>query len=323
MKTIIKKIQPDFVLRLLRLFKSYTIRKTRQIVERLGFNISRTSDYYSPLTTESKIKKNVSRWNKASSMAGIAYDVENYKALLKELVSKYWVEFNALPNYEENKSIGFGPGYTELDALVLYMMIRNIKPKRYFEVGSGLSTYYCSLAAKENAKNGESLKIKCIEPYPFERLYSIQNIEVIQDEVQNAERNLFLELETNDILFIDSSHVVKIDGDVPFLYLEILPILKKGVIVHIHDIPFPFNTPYPAEQWVLGKTTTSPNWPMYWNEAMLLQAFLMFNNSYEIVMSAPLIRYYDEEFLKNNIPLYKSIEQEPNTFSSIWLRRVN
>lgn len=323
MKTIIKKIQPDFVLRLLRLFKSYTIRKTRQIVERLGFNISRTSDYYSPLATESKIKKNVSRWNKASSMAGIAYDVENYKALLKELVSKYWVEFNALPNYEENKSIGFGPGYTELDALVLYMMIRNIKPKRYFEVGSGLSTYYCSLAAKENAKNGESLKIKCIEPYPFERLYSIQNIEVIQDEVQNAERNLFLELETNDILFIDSSHVVKIDGDVPFLYLEILPVLKKGVIVHIHDIPFPFNTPYPAEQWVLGKTKTSPNWPMYWNEAMLLQAFLMFNNSYEIVMSAPLIRYYDEEFLKNNIPLYKSIEQEPNTFSSIWLRRVN
>ena len=99
--------------------------------------------------------------------------------------------------------------------------------------------------------------------------------------------------------------------------------LNKGVIVHIHDIPFPFNTPYPAEQWVLGKTKTSPNWPMYWNEAMLLQAFLTFNNSYEILMSAPLIRYYDENFLKNNIPLYKSIEQESNTFSSIWLRRVN
>ena len=94
MKTIIKKILPDFVLKLLRRFKSYTIRKTRQIVERLGFNISRTSDYYSPLPIESKIKKYVYRWNKPSSMAGIAYDVENYKTLLKELLSKYWVEFN-------------------------------------------------------------------------------------------------------------------------------------------------------------------------------------------------------------------------------------
>lgn len=323
MKKVIIKILPEFVLKLLLRFQSYTIRKIRQIIERLGFNISSTSDYFSPLPTESKIKKNVYRWNKASSMAGIAYEVENYKSLLKELLAKYWVEFNALPDYEENKSIGFGLGYTELDALVLYMMIRNVKPYRYFEVGSGLSTYYCSLAAKKNAKKGKSLKIKCIEPYPFEKLHSIPDIEVIQDEVQNAEKNLFLELEANDILFIDSSHVVKIDGDVPFLYLEILPILKKGVIVHIHDIPFPFNTPYPAEQWVLGKTITSPNWPMYWNEAMLLQAFLMFNNSYEILMSAPLVRYYDEDFLKNNIPLYRSVDQEPNTFSSIWLRRVN
>lgn len=323
MKTIVKKILPDFLLKLFKRFNFYRIGKTRQIFEKLGFNISRTSDYYSPLPTESKIKKNTGRWNKASSMTGIVYDVQNYKALFKELISKYWVEFNVLPNYEENKLIGFGPGYTELDAFVLYTMIRNIKPRRYVEVGSGLSTYYCSLAAKENAKNGESLIIKCIEPYPFEKLCSFQNIEVIQDEVQNLDKDLFLELEANDILFIDSSHVVKIDGDVPFLYLEILPMLNKGVIVHIHDIPFPFNTPYPAEQWVLGKTKTSPNWPMYWNEAMLLQAFLMFNGSYEILMSAPLIRYHDEEFLKNNLPLYKSIEQESNTFSSIWLRRVN
>ena len=322
MKTIFKKILPDFVLKLLRLFKSYSIKKTRQLVERLGFNISRTSDFYSPLPTESKIKKNENRWNRASSMTGIAYDLESYKALLKNLISKYLIEYDSLPTYEENKSIGFGPGYTELDAFVLYAMIRNIKPKKYFEVGSGLSTYYCSLAAKENAKNGESLKIKCIEPYPFEKLHSIQNIEVIKDEVQNVEKNSFLELEADDILFIDSSHVVKIDGDVPFLFLEILPVLKEGVIVHIHDIPFPFNTPYPAEHWILGKTRTSSNWPVYWNEAMLLQAFLAFNYNYEIIMSAPLIRYYDEEFLKINIPFYKSIEQEPNTFSSIWLRRT-
>ena len=320
MRTIIKKVAPDFVWKLFRLFKFHTIRKTRQIVERFGFNISKTSDYYSPLPTESIIKRNVHRWNKVSSMGGIEYDIENYKTLLKELISKYWVEFKALPDYRENTSIGFGPGYTELDALILYMMIRNVKPKRYLEVGSGLSTYYSSLAAKENAKNGNPMKITCIEPYPFEKLYSIQNIELIQDEVQNTEKGLFLELEAHDILFIDSSHVLKIDGDVPFLYLEVLPMLRKGVIVHIHDIPFPYNTPYPAEQWVLGKTR---NWPVYWNEAMVLQAFLAFNKSYDILMSAPLIRYYDEGFLRNNVPLCKSIEKEPETFSSMWLTRTN
>ena len=166
------------------------------------------------------------------------------------------------------------------------------------------------------------MQIQCIEPYPFKQLHSIENIKVIQDEVQNVEKDLFLELNENDILFIDSSHVVNIDGDVPFLYLEILPLLNKGVIVHIHDIPFPFNTPFPAEQWILEETMNSPNWPMYWNEAMLLQAFLTFNSSYEILMSVPLIRYSDEKFLINYMPSYKNIKQEPNTFSSIWLRKV-
>ncbi len=320
MKTIIKKVLPGFVWDLLRLFKLHTIRKTRQIAERFGYNISKTSDYYSPLPTESIIKRNVHRWNKVSSMDGIEYDIDLYKTLLKELVSKYWAECKALPDYRENTSIGFGPGYTELDALILYMMIRNVKPKRYLEVGSGLSTYYSSLAAKENAKNGNPMKIKCIEPYPFEKLYSIQDIELIQDEVQNTEKELFLELEANDILFIDSSHVLKIDGDVPFLYLEVLPILRKGVIVHIHDVPFPYNTPYPAEQWVIGKTRY---WPVYWNEAMVVQAFLAFNKSYEILMSAPLIRYYDEGFLRNTVPLCKFIEKESETFSSLWLIRTN
>ena len=82
-----------------------------------------------------------------------------------------------------------------------------------------LSTYYSSLAARENARNGKSLKIRCIEPNPFEKLYSIQNIDIIQDEIQNLDKELFSELEENDILFIDTTHVVKIDGDVP-LYLS-------------------------------------------------------------------------------------------------------
>lgn len=298
--------------------KRVMIRTIRRIAEFMGYDIYPAFDYSSPLPTESKLRKNIHRWNRPSSMAEIKYDIDAFKGLLKSLMKRYLDDFKKLPDYSRNKLIGFGHGYTELDALLLYMMIRDLKPSRYLEVGSGLSTYYCSLAAKENARIGRPVEIKCIEPHPFSMLSSITGIQIIQDEVQNVKVDLFSELEENDILFIDSSHILKIDGDIPFLYLEILPVLKKGVIVHIHDVPFPYNIPYPPEQWVFGKSY----WPAYWNEAMILQAFLAFNNSFEIMMSMPLIRYHDEQFLKDSIPLYKSIKDEPNTFSSIWLRRV-
>lgn len=319
MKNLIKKILPNIILNWLKIWRSTFTRIKIKMFERFGYNISRVSDYYSPLPTFSVIKKNRNRWDKASSMVGIAYDIKKFQSHLTDLILRYGDEFKALPNYRENQSIGFGPGYTEVDAFVLYMMIRKLKPSRYVEIGSGFSTYYCSLAAMENHKEESPLQIKCIEPYPFKKLYSIQNIEIVQDEIQNVEKSIFLELGVNDVLFIDSTHVVKIDGDVPFLFLEVLPILKKGTIIHIHDIPFPFNTPYPASLWV---TDNNDIWPNYWNEAMLLQAFLMFNDSYEIIQSTPLIRYYNEQFLKDNISFYRTVKQEPNTFSSIWLRKV-
>jgi hypothetical protein len=315
MKKLIKDILPNPILDQLKTLRSDETKI--KMFERLGYNVSRVEDYYSPLPTYSTIKKNQPRWDKPSSMAGIKYDIASFQSHLTDLISKYGEEFKALPSYQEHRSIGFGPGYTEVDAFVQYMMIRNSKPSRYIEVGSGLSTYYCSLAAKRNQQEGSSLKIKCIEPYPYNKLYTIENIEVVKDEIQNIDKNIFLELEVNDILFIDSTHVVKIDGDVPFLFLEVLPILKKGTLIHIHDIPFPFNTPYPSEYWITGK-----NWPKYWNEAMLLQAFLMFNDSFEIIQSTPMIRYYNEQFLKDNIPFYKTVKEEPNTFSSIWLKKV-
>jgi hypothetical protein len=128
-------------------------------------------------------------------------------------------------------------------------------------------------------------------------------------------------LEAGDVLFIDSSHAVRLDSDVAYLILEILPIIRPGVLIHIHDIPFPYNIPYPAEYWVLGTAPGAPYWPIYWNEAMLLQSFLAFNREFEIIQSMPLLRYYDETFLKELVPSYRSVAEVPNTFSSIWLKR--
>lgn len=293
----------------------FVLGKTLGVV---GYNVSRRKDYYSPLPTVSELRKNSSRWNRASKLPGVQYDLDAMKEHFCNLLDEHLDEFSAIPPYSELHDLGFGLGYTPIDALTLYLMIRHIKPKRYIEVGSGLSTYYCSLAAAKNAAEGFPLAITCIEPYPLENLYSLSGIEIIAKEVQDVDITVFEQLEENDVLFIDSSHSLRIDGDVPFLYLEVLPVINKGVNIHIHDISFPFNFPYPPELWIFGRRE-----PMLWTEAMVLQAFLAFNTDFELMLSLPLIRYFDEEFLIQRIPIYETVEQNSNAFSSIWLKRSN
>ena len=115
----------------------------------------------------------MTRWKKPSSLLGVAYDLAAMKIALADLVSRYHQEFMELLPYEEALSLGFGPGYTRLDALVLYAMLRAKKPAQYVEVGSGLSTYYASLAEQKNASEGRPMQITCVEPYPFEALRTI------------------------------------------------------------------------------------------------------------------------------------------------------
>ena len=316
-KIILKNIIKVFVPKSIRWeIKKANWRFLRNTLEAFGYTVSLRKDYYSPLSSVSDLKATLSRWNRPSAMKGVDYNIEKMEARLSMLISNYLSEFSALPPFEQVEKVGFGVGFIALDALTQYCMIRYLKPKRYIEVGSGLSTYYCSLAAEKNASEGYPLQITCIEPFPYEKLYSIPGIQINAKEVQDVELSLFEQLEPNDIFFIDSSHMVKVDSDVPFLYLEVLPILKVGVTIHVHDVPFPYNVPYPAEKWIFDQ-----DWPMLWNEAMLLQAFLLFNNRFTIELSTPLIRYFDEPFLKKTIPIYESLIQHPGPFSSLWLKR--
>jgi hypothetical protein len=291
----------------------------RQAIEAAGFQVARDEDYYSPLPSVSRLKSSAARWNRPSSLHGIDFDLPAMKSTLTELLARYLDEFLKYPPYAQVQKMGFGPGYTAVDALTLYMMIRHLKPQRYIEVGSGVSTYYCSLAAERNAGEGHPLEITCVEPFPYEKLSTIPEIKVLAKKVEDVDISLFQRLRENDVLFIDSSHILRIDGDVPFLYLEVLPALNVGVVTHIHDIPYPYNFPYPPELWIFDKE----EWPMFWNEPMVLQAFLAFNKSFQIFLSTPLIRYFDEEFLRKSIPIYQSVAQNANTFSSIWLRRIS
>jgi hypothetical protein len=283
----------------------------------VGYNVSRRSDFYSPLPTTSALKKNIDRWNRPSALHGKSFDVEEMKSLISGLLDSYLDEFMRIPPYRDLHSLGFGLGYTPIDALTLYLMIRSLKPGNYVEVGSGLSTYYCHLAADRNRAEGFPLNITCIEPFPSAKLYSIPGVEVIDSEVQDVDISFFQRLGSNDVLFIDSSHVLRIDSDVPYLYLEILPSINKGTYIHIHDISLPYNIPYPPQRWIFETTP-----PMFWNEAMVLQAFLAFNDEFKVVLSTPLIRHFDEGFLQKNIPIYETIDENSNAFSSLWLQRT-
>jgi len=288
-------------------------------LNRLGWNLTRISDYYSPLPVRGELERHQDRWNRPSELVGLNFDLEAMKGLLGEILGRYGEEYGNLPSYQESKALGYGPGFTEVDSRVVYSMIRHLKPRRYLEIGSGLSTYYAWQAARRNEAEGAPCELRAIDPYASEKVKGIPGLEILLEPVQEVNFEVFEGLDAGDVLFIDSTHVVKIDGDVPFLYLEAVPRLKPGVWVHAHDIHFPYNVPFPAEQYLFRA-----KWPMYWTETMLLQAFLSFNRQFEIALSAPLIRYHDEAFLRANIPAYRpTVPEDYDThFGSIWLRRL-
>jgi predicted O-methyltransferase YrrM len=296
------------------------IRAVQRLFGRLGLNVVRRTDYYSTLPVAAEIEKTRARWDRPSTLTGLELDVPGMQKRLGELADSWEREFQeAAGDYLANTRRGFGPGYPEFDARTLYYMLREHRPARYLEVGSGLSTFYASLAARRNAAAGSPLTITCIEPYPFDALRTLPDFDLVEGFVQDTPLSVFESLEPGDVLFIDSSHALKIDSDVAYLFLEVLPRVRPGVLVHIHDVHFPFNTPYPADTWLFGE-----RWPVYWNEAMVVQTFLAFNTAFETLLSVPMIRHHDEDFLVDRYAdRYRRVADDPNPPSSLWLQRVS
>ena len=289
-------------------------------LRRLGWNVARTADFYSPLPVLAELAASRKLWDRPSELVGVDYDVDAMRRLLSALIDVHGGEFDALPRHSEIRALGYGPGFPVVDALTTYLMVRDLRPARYVEIGSGLSTYYAWLAAAANGRDGTPCEMTCVDPFPTGRLNDLvqPTVNAVVSKVEATDLGLFEALDAGDVLFIDSTHVLKLGGDVAFLFLEALPRLRPGVVVHVHDIHFPYNTPYPPEQYVFRA-----KWPLYRTEAMVLQAFLSFNREFEALLSAPMIRHFDEPFLERTIPGYRPVELEDydTHFGSIWLRR--
>lgn len=216
--------------------------------------------------------------------------------------------------FPENKNDDYryyfnNPAYSYTDALMLQGMLRHFKPKRVIEIGSGFSS--CAMLDVNDLYLEKNIDFTFIEPYP-ELLTSLMGNDknkhrILASRVQDINLSEFKALEENDILFIDSTHVSKLNSDVNFELFEILPNLNKGVIIHFHDILWPFDYP---KSWIKEGRA--------WNEAYLLRAFLSFNQNFEILFFADYMRHFHYDWIAEHTPLFLK-----NTGGNLWLKKVN
>ncbi len=235
-------------------------------------------------------------------------DAEAQISLIDRL-AKWGDEMASTPATEreaqENEYRWRNPSFGALDGVVYHAMIREFRPRRIIEVGAGYSTMIAARAARIN---GET-RVECIEPFPMSVLTrGFEGLSrLIPSPLQSVPLEEFDALEADDFLFIDSSHVSKVGSDVNRLFFEILPRLKPGVIIHLHDIFFPRDYP---RQWVVEKK-------IFWNEQYLLMAFLMFNREFEILLANNYLCTEHEEKMLRAFPFLPA----PYNSVSFWMRR--
>lgn len=239
--------------------------------------------YYEPQINFSSLRKPL---DEERQLPGIDWNIDAQLAFLQqfrfgsELADLSGATVSPVQFHFDNGTFESG------DAEYWYQLVRAIQPRRIVEIGSGNSTLMARRAIAKTAADqpGYSCDHVCIEPYEMPWLEST-GVRVIRQRVEDVDRSLFATLTAGDVLFIDSSHVIRPQGDVLVEYLEILPLLREGVIVHMHDIFSPRDYP---RAWVVDEIKL-------WNEQYLLEAFLSHNHDWEVLGALNLLhnRHYD------------------------------
>lgn len=232
-------------------------------------------------------------WNEAGQLEML--DQFTYSAELMDIPSQ---KTEALEFHFNNGNFESG------DAECWYQMIRVVKPRRIIEIGSGNSTLMAVRATRKNKADDPAYACEhiCIEPYEMPWLEST-GVTVVRQKVETLELSYFARLQANDILFIDSSHIIRPQGDVLFEYLQLLPTLSPGVIVHIHDIFSPKNY---LQKWLQEDTR-------FWNEQYLLEAFLSHNASWKVIAALNFLHHKHYGNLSAAAP-YLTKDREPGSF---------
>ena len=206
--------------------------------------------------------------NEDKKFLNLDFNDGSHKSILNE-INNYLVNFDKefghidVSERQNNLQYTLLNGQFEwMDARLLHYFLQKNKPKKIIEIGSGNSTL---LTYNTKLMFNLDIDIICIEPYPSDYLKKLNDtckITLIQSCLENVDLNIFTTLTENDILFIDSSHVLKLDSDVMFYFTKIFPLLNKNVLIHIHDIFFPYD--YPLAWLKQGR---------FWNEQYFLYVF--------------------------------------------------
>lgn len=276
--------------------------------------------YYSEVPDRRQLRSRRPEWARAIRISGTTWDLDAQLHWLSVTCGRYSGEVAGLAEFEAATAAGFGPGFGPIESQVLHGVLRAVAPPRIVEVGSGVSTVLMRHSAAANAAEDRTMsRITCIEPFPRQALRALPGIELIEQSCQAVPDAIFDRLETGDLLFIDSTHAVRTGSEVARLYLEILPRLAPGIIVHIHDITLP----YLFRPDILESMFD-------WQETTLLAALLTNNPALEVLACLSALHEDRPSELQSLLPDYRpkpmndGLEErnDPRGHfpSSIWLR---
>jgi predicted O-methyltransferase YrrM len=241
--------------------------------------------YYIPISNILDLEKD-RNWQKKTNLDGIDINLKKQIENIKKIVLPFKEEYKNGEIYKKAIKLNAGPGYGVIEAQALYGVIKHYFPKKIVEIGSGVSTYIMESAGAKN--------ITCVEPYPSDFLIKNNHIKLLKKKIQDCDNKLFSDLSSGDFLFIDSTHTLKIGSDVSKIYLDIIPKLKPGIIIHIHDIFFPYNFSRDANKTMFQ-----------WLETQILQALLVNNSKLEILFCMSHLHYEYSDELKEIFPMYE------------------
>lgn len=265
--------------------------------------------FYSPLPSSAEVAEAFARGGFGPPFPGIDLNEQGQLERLERFAASYPEQ-----PYPERPTPGRrfyldNPSYGHFDAIMLQAMLREARPARIVEVGSGFSSA-AMLDLNEQLLGGR-VQFTFIDP-DMTRLRQLLRdddagrMQLIEKRVQEVPLDAFAALAENDVLFIDSSHVSKIGSDVNRLYFDVLPMLAPGVLVHIHDVAG--NLEYPQGWLDEGRA---------WNEQYLLRAFLMYNPAWRIELFTGWIFNTRHDWLRERMPLCAR-----GGGGQLWLRKL-
>lgn len=283
-------------------------RAIRGAAERVGLQVV-PKTFYSPIPDLKALPAGV--WDRRSPLRGIHFDLDEQVAWIEGSIAGAMREFSAPEQATRPDEYALdNDSYGRVGADVLHGVVRGLRPRRIVELGSGRSTLIMAAAAARNADEGVETELRAFDPFPSVAHRGLRGLAALEPvKAQDVPDDVFASLRAGDVLFVDTTHTVKVDSDVNRIVLDVLPALASGVIVHVHDIFLPYE--YPRE--------FAERSGLHWAEQYLLQAFLAGNDGYEVLAATYALCRDRPEAMARLAPTWRPDARAPSAF---WIRRI-